>query len=61
LFPLLFGDFHYHWARGPLDQAREGAGELLRLAETEDDDAKLLVAHSALGMILSLLGENAVA
>ncbi len=61
LFPVLFGVFHYHHARGPLDQARAEADELLRLAKAADDDAKLLVAHTAQGMVLLLLGENAAA
>ena len=51
LFPVLYGVFMFHWVRGHLPSARDGAEELLSIAASTGDFALLLIAHSALGNV----------
>jgi predicted ATPase/DNA-binding winged helix-turn-helix (wHTH) protein len=57
LFPVLHGLWVYYEVRGELATARELAGELLTLAETEEDPAFLLQAHHVMGETRYLQGE----
>jgi class 3 adenylate cyclase/predicted ATPase len=57
LFSVLTGLSLFYQVRGELPTARELAEELLTLAQTVQDSALLLQAHSALGSALLHLGE----
>ena len=61
LFPVLWGLFAFYLVRGELRMARELVEQLLRLAESVQDRALLLVSHRALGTTLHFLGEFALA
>jgi class 3 adenylate cyclase/predicted ATPase len=58
LFPVLYGLFVFHWVRGNLTTAVDGANEMLRIAEQSGDSTLLLIAHSALGNVLWHVGDN---
>ncbi|MEW6272787.1 MAG: AAA family ATPase [Thermodesulfobacteriota bacterium] len=57
LFPVLHGLWVYYEVRGELGTARQIAGELLALAEKEEDPAFLLQAHHVMGETRYLQGE----
>jgi len=57
LFPVLGGLCSFYQQRAELKTARELAEQLLRLAQSEQDPARLLWAHVALGETLRYLGE----
>jgi predicted ATPase len=61
LFPVLYGLFVFYWVRGNLQSARQSAEEMLSTASAAQDQAMLLVAHSALGNVTWYMGENHVA
>ncbi|WP_425614219.1 protein kinase [Anatilimnocola sp. NA78] len=56
-FPALFGLFLFHIARGEIHTGLDLGGQLLNLAEREQDPALLLQAHHALGPIHTLFGD----
>lgn len=56
-FPALFGLFLFHIARGEIHTGLVLGGQLLSLAEHEQDPALLLQAHHALGPIHTLIGD----
>ncbi len=49
IFPILLGLWRFYGARGALEQARELAQQLLRIADASGDSARLLEAHMAMG------------
>src|SRR5262249_17358253 len=57
LFPVLAGLRVFYTGRGEFQTARELGGQLLQLAQHEQDPALLVEAHVALGFPLLLLGE----
>ena len=57
LFTALYGLFIVHYLRGDLRRADELAEQLMRRAQSADDPALLLVAHSALGNTSFHIGE----
>jgi predicted ATPase/class 3 adenylate cyclase len=57
LFPVLFGQWAFYSVRGMYTTARELGEHLLRLAQSVQDPALLLEAHTALGNTLSFLGD----
>src|SRR5262249_8539601 len=61
LFPTLYGLWGFYFVRGELAPTRGLGGQLLALAQREQDPALLLVAHFALGFTLYHLGEFAPA
>jgi predicted ATPase len=61
LFPVLWGLCRFYTTRGELQTARELGGQLLRLAQHQDDLALLVAAHNALGQTLFYLGAFASA
>ncbi|MCI0355412.1 MAG: AAA family ATPase, partial [Acidobacteria bacterium] len=61
LFTALSGLFTVCAARAELQTARQLAEQLLRLAESAQDPALLVVAHFALGCVLHYLGEPGAA
>jgi predicted ATPase len=58
LFPVLYGQFLFHWVRANLETARSGAEEMLRIAMETGDRALLLIAHFSLGGVLWHIGDN---
>ena len=58
IFPILYGQFLFHWVRANLETARRGAEEMLRIAMETGDRALLLIAHSSLGGVLWHMGVN---
>jgi class 3 adenylate cyclase/tetratricopeptide (TPR) repeat protein len=61
LFPALAGLWLFYLNRGELQSARELMEQLLRLAQTLQDPARLLTAHLGAGMTSFFLGEFAAA
>ena len=61
LFPVLRGLMLYYQQRGDIQTASQLGEQLLRLAQTQPDAAPLLLAHYALGNVVFLRGEPAVA
>jgi len=61
LFPTLYGLWAFSFVRAEHQQAYEGAEQLLRAAQTEQDRGLLVVAHNAMGANLLHLGELAAA
>jgi predicted ATPase len=61
LFPVLRGLATFYIVRAELQTGRELAEELLRLAQSAQDPAMLVAAHSMLGTTLFWLGEIASA
>jgi predicted ATPase len=57
LFPALYGLFAVHLLRGELREAYELVEQLLRLAQSADDRALLLLAHHGLGHTSYWMGE----
>lgn len=49
LFPVLFSLCQTHWSQCQLDRAQIEAQELMRLAESSEDSAHMLVANFAVG------------
>ena len=47
LFPAVWGLWLFYWGRGPLQTAHELAQDLLRLAQSHTEDARLLQANHA--------------
>jgi predicted ATPase len=58
IFPVLYGQFLFHWVRANLQTARNGAEEMLRIAMETGDRALLLTAHFSLGGVLWHIGDN---
>ena len=56
-FPVLFGLFRFYVARPDLPLARQLGEDLLSLAERSDETPFHVIAHYALGVIYSCLGE----
>ena len=61
LFPVLMGLCRFYYAGGVMQTARELGEQLLAQAQHDDDAAWLVVAHTALGTILHMIGEFAQA
>ena len=61
LFPVLFGLWGFYLVRAEHKRAHELAEQLLRLAQSRQDPALLLLAHFASGQGLFYLGEPASA
>ncbi len=61
LFPVLWGLWRFHFARGAFETAREIGDQLLTLAQHEDDPTLALAAHQALGITLFYVGAFPVA
>jgi predicted ATPase len=61
LFPVLMGLCRFYYAGGVMQPARELGEQLLAQAQHNNDAAWLVVAHTALGTILYLMGEFAQA
>jgi predicted ATPase len=59
LFPVLRGLWVFHVQQGKLQRAHELGGQLLRLAQDQQDPAPLLEAHRALGSTSYFLGDFA--
>lgn len=59
LFPVLWHLFHFHAQRGELRTAREYAGHLLAVAESQRDPVMIAGAHTALGVCLFYIGDFA--
>jgi TOMM system kinase/cyclase fusion protein len=57
IFPTLYGLYYFHVIRAEFHLAREGAEQLLRLAQGQQDPSLLLLAHQALAGALCHLGE----
>jgi predicted ATPase len=57
LFTVLRGQYAFHHVRAELRTARELGEQLLGLAQRDQDPARLLEAHRALGHTLLFLGE----
>jgi len=57
LFRVFLGLFAFYLVRGEFQTARELGEQLLRLAQSEHNPARLLGAHQALGLALFHLGE----
>jgi predicted ATPase len=57
LFPVLFGQWLFHFVRGELSPAREAGEQLLHLAEQQNDDAAQLAGYRAVASVLSNSGE----
>jgi len=60
-FPILFGLWAFYSVRGESNTAREFGEQLVSLAQSAQDPALLLEAHTALGNTLSFLGELVLA
>ena len=60
-FPTLFGLWAFYLVRAEHKQAHELGEQLLRLAESRQDSALLLVAHYAMGLTMFHLGKPAAA
>jgi predicted ATPase len=58
LFPVLYGLWWYHVGRADRQATPELSEELLRLAETTDDPALLLMAHVAIGLTSVYAGNH---
>jgi predicted ATPase len=61
LFPVLYGLFIFHWCRGHLQTAQDGASEMLDIALRAGDPALQLIGHGALGEITWHIGDNKTA
>jgi predicted ATPase len=61
LFPVLYGLFTLYGVRAEHQQAHEVAEQLLRLAQSRQDPALLIVAHFAWGGVLYFRGELVLA
>jgi TOMM system kinase/cyclase fusion protein len=61
LLPVLLGLYSFYLLRAELQEAHELAAQLMRLAQSVQDRYFLLVAHEALGVTLTWLGEFAPA
>ncbi|MBI3756848.1 MAG: AAA family ATPase [Deltaproteobacteria bacterium] len=61
LFPVLWGLYGFYWIRGESQTANELGAQLLRLAQSVQDPALLLLAHRVWGANLYFLGEFAPA
>jgi predicted ATPase/class 3 adenylate cyclase len=59
LFPVLYGLYQVYMTRAEYQVAHELGEQLFTLAQRQQDQALLLVAHYALGMTLYYLGEFA--
>jgi predicted ATPase len=59
LFPVLRGLWVFHVQQGKLQRAHELGGQLLRLAQDQQDPVPLLEAHRALGSTSYFLGDFA--
>ena len=57
LFPVLCDWLLFYFNRGELQTARELAEQLMRLAQSVQDQYLLSLAHLALGFTLYMLGE----
>ncbi|MBI3796287.1 MAG: AAA family ATPase [Deltaproteobacteria bacterium] len=57
LFRVFLGLFAFYLVRGEFQTARALGAQLLRLAQSEHNPARLLGAHQALGLVLFHLGE----
>jgi class 3 adenylate cyclase/predicted ATPase len=57
-FPVLYGQFLFHWVRANFETARRGAEEMLSIAMEVDDRALQLIAHFSLGGVLWHIGNN---
>jgi predicted ATPase len=55
--PALFGRWIYHIARADLDRGLEAAGEMLRLAEAQNDTSLKLIAWRALANTEFFIGD----
>jgi class 3 adenylate cyclase/predicted ATPase len=55
--PALFGRWIYHIARADLDRGLEAAGEMLRLAEAQNDTSLMLIAWRALANTEFFIGD----
>jgi predicted ATPase/class 3 adenylate cyclase len=58
IFPVLYGQFLFHWVRANLETARRGAEEMLSIAIELGDRALQLIAHFSLGGVLWHIGDN---
>lgn len=56
LFPTLWGSWAYYVVRADLSAARDSANEMLRIAQSKENNALLLEAHMALGVTSYFLG-----
>lgn len=57
-FPITYGLCLYHWGRTELETARVLASDLLRVAQSKDDDAEaVMAANTMMGMIKLSLGD----
>ena len=61
LFPVLYGLFIFHWCRGHLRTAQDGASEMLDIALRAGDPELQLIGHGALGEITWHIGDNKTA
>jgi predicted ATPase len=61
MFPVLWGLWRFYNSQGDFQTARRVGGQLLALAQDQDDPAHRLAAHQALGFTLFYLGEFASA
>ena len=57
LFPVLYGLLAFYFARAEHKRAHELGEQMLRLAQSRQDPALLMVAHLVMGAILFFLGE----
>jgi class 3 adenylate cyclase/predicted ATPase len=61
LFPILYGQYVFHFERAELDAADEVAWELLRLAQERTDAAAQVTGHRIVGSVTFQLGRLPVA
>ena len=61
LFPTLRGLVLYYQTQGQLQTATQLGEQLLRLAQSQDDPALLMLAHNTLGVVLFNRGEPGTA
>uniref|UniRef100_UPI001178A5E4 ATP-binding protein n=1 Tax=Candidatus Entotheonella palauensis TaxID=93172 RepID=UPI001178A5E4 len=57
MFPVLWGLWRFYNSQGDFQTARQVGGQLLALAQDQDDPDHRLAAHQALGFTLFYLGE----